>query len=96
MALKSKVVRHKDFKLRGHTLEELQKMSLDELAKLLPSRERRKLKRGFTEEEEKILKKLRKNDRVKTHCRDMIILSQLLQDFFLFLSESSFQFPPLS
>jgi small subunit ribosomal protein S19 len=78
MALKSKVVRPRDFRLRGHTLEELQKMSLDELAKLLPSRERRKLKRGFTQEEEKILKKLRRNNTVKTHCRDMIILPEMV------------------
>lgn len=78
MALKSKVVRPKDYRLRGYTLEELQNMSLEELAKLLPARERRKIKRGFTEQEEKVLKKIRKNKVVKTHCRDMIVLPEMV------------------
>jgi len=78
MALKSKVVRPKDYKLRGYTLEELQNMSLEEFAKLLPARERRKIKRGFTEQEEKVLKKIRKNKVVKTHCRDMIVLPEMV------------------
>jgi small subunit ribosomal protein S19 len=76
--LKSKITRPKDFKFRGYTLEELKNMSLEEFSKLLPSRERRKLGKGFTAQEEKVLRKLRKNDSVKTHCRDMIILPEMV------------------
>lgn len=78
MAMKGKVIRPKDFKFRGLTLEELQKMSITEFSKLLPSRERRKIEKGFSEQENKVLKKIRKNGSVKTHCRDMIILPEMV------------------
>jgi small subunit ribosomal protein S19 len=78
MALKSKVVRPRDFKFRGYTLEEIKKMPLDQFAQLLPSRERRKLLRGFTEQEEKLLRKLKRKDVVKTHCRDMVVLPEMV------------------
>ncbi|MCD6492662.1 MAG: 30S ribosomal protein S19 [Archaeoglobaceae archaeon] len=78
MALKSKVIRPKEFRYRGYTLEELKNMPLEELAKLLPARERRKIKRGFTEQEEKLLRKLKKKDAVRTHCRDMVVLPEMV------------------
>jgi len=78
MAMKSKITRPKEFRYRGYTLEELQKMSLEQLAELLPARERRKIKRGFTEQELKLLRKLRKKDSVRTHCRDMIVLPEMV------------------
>lgn len=78
MALKSKVKRPKDFKYRGYTLEELQKMNLDELSKLFPSKSRRKLKKGLSHEEERVLKKLKKNEAVKTHCRNMVVLPEMV------------------
>ncbi len=78
MALKSKVVRPKEFRYRGYTLEELKKMTLEQLAELLPARERRKIKRGFTEQEEKLLRKLRKKGTARTHCRDMIVLPEMV------------------
>ena len=78
MALKSKVVRPKEFRYRGHTLEELKNMPLEELVKLLPARERRKLKRGFNEQEEKLLRKLKRKDTVRTHCRDMVVLPEMV------------------
>ncbi|MDK2849610.1 MAG: small subunit ribosomal protein [Candidatus Woesearchaeota archaeon] len=64
----------KQFTYRGKTLEELKKLSLNEFAQLLCSRERRKIQRGLTEAEKKLVEKLQKKDFVKTHCRDMIIL----------------------
>lgn len=71
----------KIFTYRGKTLEELQKLTLDQLAELLPARQRRTLKRGLTEVEKKLLEKLRKNrDRgkpVRTKARDMIILPEM-------------------
>ncbi|MDK2795697.1 MAG: small subunit ribosomal protein [Archaeoglobaceae archaeon] len=78
MALKSKVVRAKEFQYRGYTFEEIQKMSLEDFMKLLPSRERRKLKRGLTEQEEILLRKLRKKGSARTHCRDMLILPEMV------------------
>ncbi|MGB9748263.1 MAG: 30S ribosomal protein S19 [Candidatus Woesearchaeota archaeon] len=68
----------KQFLFRGKTLEELKSMSIKELASLLKSRERRKLNRGLTIEEKKLLKKLEKSSDVKTHCREMVILPMMV------------------
>ena len=64
----------KEFMYRGKSLHELEKLSIAELAELFPSDIRRKIKRGFTEQEQTMLRKLQKKGSVKTHCRDMIIL----------------------
>lgn len=64
----------KIFNYRGKTLEELQALDLDELAELLTSAARRKLKRGFTSEEVKLHEKIVNKDNVKTHRRDMLVL----------------------
>ncbi len=68
----------KIFTYRGKVLEELQKMSINEFAELLPSKERRKIKRGFTDSEKTFLKKIEKKNNVKTHCRDLIILPNMV------------------
>ncbi|MBD3388276.1 MAG: 30S ribosomal protein S19 [Candidatus Altiarchaeales archaeon] len=74
----------KEFKYRGYKIEELQKMSHDEVLELLPSRARRSLKRGLTEQQQKLLKKVRKaretgqKGAVRTHCRDMVILPEMV------------------
>jgi small subunit ribosomal protein S19 len=70
----------KDFKYRGKTVEELQAMSMDEFIRLLPSRMRRSLRRGLSNEQRIILEKLRKNgDKpIRTHARDMIILPEMI------------------
>lgn len=67
-----------DFKYRGKTLEELQRMNMDEFAELLPSRKRRSIKRGFTDRQKKLLQKIRGKDEAKTHARDMIILPEMV------------------
>jgi len=67
------------FLFKGKTVEELQKMSLEEFAKLVPSRERRSLLRGFNDVEKKFLEKLRKFEKpVKTHLREMVIIPEML------------------
>ncbi|NIO44562.1 MAG: 30S ribosomal protein S19 [Candidatus Aenigmarchaeota archaeon] len=67
------------FLYKGKTTEELQKMSLEEFAKLVPSRERRSLLRGFNDTEKKFLEKLRKSEKpVKTHLREMVIIPEML------------------
>ncbi len=68
----------KEFLYRGKNITEIKKMSLDDFAKLIPSRERRKLKRGFREAEKKFLEDLKESSNVKTHCRDMVIIPEMV------------------
>jgi len=69
----------KIFTFHGKTEEELRKLTLEEFATLLPSNERRKIKRGFTQAEQSLLLDLEKHERgIKTHCRDMIILPNMI------------------
>lgn len=70
-------IKKKEFAFCGHNLEELQKMSIDEILPLLNSRMRRTLKRGLTVKQEKLLRDIEKTEPgtpIRTHCRDMIIL----------------------
>lgn len=78
MALKSKVIRPKEFVFRGYNFEDIQKMSAEDFMKLLNTRERRKLKRGLTASEKNLLMKLKKKESVRTHCRDMLILPEMV------------------
>ena len=69
----------KEFTFKGKTAEEIKQMSLSELAQLLTSRQRRTIKRGFTEQQKILLKKIRNNEKnIETHCRDMIILPEMI------------------
>ena len=69
----------KEFTLRGKTFEEIQKMSLQDFSALIPSRERRKIRKGFTEQEKKFLELLTKGKgKLRTHCRELIILPEMV------------------
>ena len=69
----------KEFLYRGKSLEELQAMGLKELTELFPARARRKIQRGFTDPEKILLKNIRASSKaVKTHCRSMIILPEMV------------------
>lgn len=77
----------KEFMYRGHSLESLQAMSMDEFINLLPSRQRRSLQRGLTPEQRILLEKMReaneatkkgKETALKTHVRDLIILPEMV------------------
>jgi small subunit ribosomal protein S19 len=69
----------KIFMFKGKTIEELQKMSLEDFAKLLPARQRRALLRGFDDKEKKFLEKLRKSGKpVRTHIREMVIIPEMV------------------
>ena len=77
----------KEFTYKGYTLEELQKMPMDEFIKLLPARQRRSLLRGLTDAQRILLEKVRKARAamregkkvvIKTHVRDMIILPEMV------------------
>ncbi len=69
----------KEFRYRGKTLEELQDMGIKELTELLPARARRKISRGLTHQEKILLENLRKSNKpVKTHCRSMLVLPEMV------------------
>ena len=74
-------IKKKEFSYRGLSLEELQKLSLEELLPLLPSRMRRTIKRGLTVKQDKLLRDIEKanpGDTIRTHCRDMVILPSFI------------------
>ena len=69
----------KEFTYYGKTLDELKKLSLEEFARLSPARIRRSLKRGLTEQQKILLKKIKNKEKdIKTHCRDMPILPEMV------------------
>lgn len=70
----------KEFRFQGKSLDELKAMSISDLSPMFKSDIRRKIKRGFTDEEKRFLENLRKagDKPVKTHCRDMIILPDMV------------------
>jgi len=60
-------------------MQEVAKLSIEDFAKLVPARERRKIKRGFTEVEKKFLASVRANEKdIKAQCRDMIIIPEMI------------------
>ena len=70
----------KEFRYRGYTLDQLNAMSTEAILQLLPSRARRSLNRGISEDKRKLLEDIRAQKEgtlanpIKTHARDMIIL----------------------
>jgi small subunit ribosomal protein S19 len=76
----------RQFTYRGHTIEELQQMSMDEFIRILPSRQRRSLTRGLTTDQRILMELVRSHGRmkskdtkpIKTHCRDMVILPEMV------------------
>ena len=66
--------RKKEFSYRGFSLEQLKGMSTEDVVRLLPARARRSFKRGLNEEQRKAMDRIRAEDYVKTHRRDVIIL----------------------
>ena len=69
---------------KGKVEKDFKNMSLNDYIQLTNSRQRRKLKRGFTDEEKKLLTKIKKFKEgkikkiIKTHCRDMPIIPEML------------------
>ena len=70
----------KEFRYRGFTVEQLNGMSTEEILQLLPSRARRSLNRGISDDKRKLLEDVRSQKdgklegQIKTHARDMIVL----------------------
>jgi small subunit ribosomal protein S19 len=75
----------REFVYRGHSVEELQQMSMDEFIKMLPARQRRSLTRGLTSDQRTLMELIRSYRRskgkdakpIRTHCRDMVILPEM-------------------
>ncbi len=80
MANGKRVGDQREFTYRGHTLDELKDMSLDELKEVLPARARRTLERGLNREEKRLLEKIENKDKdvYRTHRREMIILPEFV------------------
>jgi len=75
----------RQFTYRGHSVDEIRQMSMDEFIKLLPSRQRRSLVKGLTTDQRILLEHIRQAKKqnggkppVKTHSRDMIIIPEML------------------
>jgi len=87
-----------EFTYRGHTLEELQDLSVEEVAELLPARVRRSITRGLSVEKQKLLEDAREaeeeataNDPIRTHLRDMPILPDMVGLTFAVHTGQSFE-----
>jgi small subunit ribosomal protein S19 len=68
------------FMMKGKSWEEIEKMPMADFIKMIPSRQRRALRRGLTEQEKKLLMNIRKNRKKfhKTHCREMVIIPEMV------------------
>lgn len=69
----------KEFAYRGKALKELKEMSIKEFIKLLPSKQRRSLRNGISENHKNVLKKIKEGKKdIKTHCREMVIIPEMV------------------
>ena len=85
----------KELTYRGKTLEELQNMGEADLKNILLARSRRILKRGLSDQQKKLLVKVKESKNkikpIKTHCRDMIILPEMVGQLFNVYSGQNFE-----
>lgn len=63
---------------RGRKVSDLAKLSIEELAGLLPARQRRSIKRGLVKENKNLVTSLKNKDSVRTHIRNMIIMPDMV------------------
>jgi len=73
----------KKFTYRGLSNEELDGLSMENMLKLFPARIRRSLTRGIDENKRKLVGEIKaskagKNITIRTHCRDLIILPNMV------------------
>ena len=74
-------LRRKEFTYRGKTLDELKKLDVREFAKYSKSRQRRSILRQFQKIEEFIERakvKTNKNNVVRTHQRDLVVVPEMV------------------
>jgi small subunit ribosomal protein S19 len=70
--------RKEEFLYRGRKVADLAKLSIEELAGLLPARQRRTIKRGIVKDNKKLMTSLKNKDSVRTHIRNMIIMPDMV------------------
>jgi small subunit ribosomal protein S19 len=70
--------RKEEFLYRGRKVADLAKMSVEELAGLLPARQRRTIKRGLVKDNKKLMTSLKNKDSVRTHIRNMIVMPDMV------------------
>lgn len=84
----SRLAARKKFTYRGHTLDKLKELSMDELIGLLSSRQRRSLTRGMRKEHIRLYEKIQKKNQesgkalfkpIRTHLRDFIVLPNMVE-----------------
>ena len=78
---KTIILKKKEFRFRGKTLDELKQLDIREFAKLIPSRKRRTLLRNTDVAEMFIArsdKKISKNKKIKTHIRNIVIVPRMV------------------
>jgi small subunit ribosomal protein S19 len=82
----------KNFMYRGRSVDDLKAMSMDEFINLLPSRMRRSLRRGLSNEQRIVLERLRQDNGkpIKTHARDMVVLPEMIGKIILVHSGQEF------
>ena len=87
-----------EFAYRGHSLDELREMDVEEVAELLPARQRRSIERGLDTEQRKLLETARDRDAettaddpIRTHLRDMPILPEFVGVTFSVYNGHSFE-----
>ena len=69
----------KEFTWKGKTEEQLKNLDMKEFMVLTTARQRRSLQRGFTEVQKSFMERIAAGENnVKTHCRDMIIVPQMI------------------
>lgn len=69
----------KELTWRGKSEADLKTLDIPTFMKLVPSRQRRTLRRGFTPLQKRLLKRVDTDAKnIKTHCRDMLILPKML------------------
>ena len=90
--------REGEFTFRGYDLDDLQDMSLEEVAELLPARQRQTIERGLSTEQEKLIEEAREateegsaNDPIRTHLRNMPILPEFVGKTFSVYTGQSFE-----
>ena len=70
--------RKEEFLYRGRKVPDLSKLSIEELAELLPARQRRTIKRGISKDHKKLLADTRRKESVRTHLRDMLVMPEMV------------------
>ena len=70
----------REIKFKGIKIEDVKNLSLEEFSRLIPSNQRRTLKRGLSDRQKKLLEQIKKYpDKFhKTHERDLIIIPDMV------------------